>query len=95
MSGNGTPDTIGQAIEAAAQPPAQQRISAKVEMLDNPARVAVLDVPTDISDLELLSLVNGVVVLGDQLRAMRAQQARPQLVAFRGTLPPAPEGRRT
>lgn len=46
-------------------------------------RPAFVAVPEDINDFELLSLINGCVLIGDELRRRRAETQRPALELVR------------
>lgn len=43
----------------------------KVALLGNQDRPAIIGVPQDITEMELLNLVGNVLAIGDQLRAQR------------------------
>ena len=43
----------------------------QLQLLGDPARPAVLSMPVDITDMELISLMVAVAQIGDQLRAKR------------------------
>lgn len=62
-----TPDSIDVAIAKAAP----QATTANIALLRNPNRPALLVVPSDITDLELIGLIAAVVQVGDELRAKR------------------------
>lgn len=42
-----------------------------IALMANPARMARVTVPADVSDLELLALIANVLGIGDRLRAQR------------------------
>lgn len=62
------PDRIDAAI-ATAETPARAR--AAIALLNRQDRAVVVDLPADITDLEVLSLINGILQMTDQLRAQR------------------------
>lgn len=70
MSGDGhapAPDSIDVAIAKAAP----QATTANIALLGNPNRPALLVVPNDVTDMELIGLIAAVIQIGDQLRAQR------------------------
>lgn len=81
MTKNGPPDKVDAALAAADAPQAVQMAQATVQLMGNPQRPAMIAVPPDITDIELLSLIGNVLGFGDQLRARR--QAANGLVVAR------------
>jgi hypothetical protein len=62
-----TPDSIDVAIQKAAP----RATTANIALLGNQNRPALLVVPDDITEMELLGLIGAVLQIGDQLRARR------------------------
>ena len=60
-------DAVDRAIETAK--PVVQLITVQGTL--NSGRPCVISVPVDVTELELLSLLDGVLRIGDQLRARR------------------------
>lgn len=66
------PDKIDEAISATEEKVVQVEMAAVgVKLLNNDARPAHIAVPTDISELEVLSLIASIIQITDQLRAKR------------------------
>lgn len=66
-------DPIDRAVAAveASPPIAEQRTQAQISLLGRRDRVALLNLPADVSDLELLALFGAILQIGDGLRAQR------------------------
>jgi hypothetical protein len=70
MSGNGhARDPVGAAIAAVSQPPVVRGATCQITLPTG--RPAMLTVPEDVTDLELLGLVSAAVQFGMELRARR------------------------
>jgi hypothetical protein len=71
MSDQRPPDPVEAAIAAANGPKQVLMSQVNVPLLGRQDRPAVLAVPSDISDVELLALIGAVLQVGDQLRSQR------------------------
>lgn len=68
---NGHPPEAADPIDVAIAKAAPQATTANIALLGNPHRPALLVVPNDITEMELLGLIAVVLQVGDQLRAQR------------------------
>lgn len=62
-------DPVDEAVKAASQPVAPKMAEFGLQLTTG--RPAALMVPADMTDAEWLSLINGVLQIGDQMRAAR------------------------
>jgi hypothetical protein len=65
------PDKVDEAIAAAEAKPTVEMAQAQIRIMGREDRPAIIAMPKDVTDMELIALMVSVAQFGDQLRAQR------------------------
>ena len=64
-------DKLAEAIADVESKPIKMAGPFQMQIMGNPNRPAILSLPVDVTDIELLAIIGAVLQIGDTLRAQR------------------------